>query len=37
VHKVADSHPALSYTRLTGVEHNVVNANDHEFAFVGSS
>ena len=24
----------LSYTRLTGVEHNVVNANDHEFVFV---
>lgn len=23
-----------SYTRLTGVEHNVVNANDFEFAFV---
>lgn len=24
----------LSYTRLTGVEHNVVNANEHEFVFV---
>ena len=23
-----------SYTRLTGVEHNVVNANDHDFVFV---
>jgi len=23
-----------SYSRLTGVEHNVVNANDFEFAFV---
>ena len=23
-----------SYTRLTGAEHNVVNANDFEFAFV---
>ena len=23
-----------SYTRLTGVEHNVVNANEHEFVFV---
>ena len=23
-----------SYTRLTGVEHNVVNANDFDFAFV---
>lgn len=23
-----------SYTRLTGVEHNVVNDNDHEFSFV---
>ena len=24
----------LSYTRLTGVEHNVVNANGYEFVFV---
>jgi quercetin dioxygenase-like cupin family protein len=24
----------VSYARLTGVEHNVVNANDFEFAFV---
>lgn len=24
----------VSYTRLTGVEHNVVNANDDEFVFV---
>ncbi len=24
----------VSYTRLTGVEHNVINANDHEFVFV---
>ncbi len=24
----------VSYARLTGVEHNVVNANDHEFVFV---
>lgn len=24
----------VSYTRLTGVEHNVVNANEHEFVFV---
>ncbi|MFT6591542.1 MAG: quercetin dioxygenase-like cupin family protein [Rhodoferax sp.] len=24
----------VSYTRLTGVEHNVINANDHEFIFV---
>src|ERR1700712_4032427 len=24
----------VSYTRLTGVEHNVVNANDFEFSFV---
>ena len=24
----------VSYTRLTGVEHNVVNANDYEFVFV---
>lgn len=24
----------VTYTRLTGVEHNVVNANDFEFAFV---
>lgn len=24
----------LSYARLTGVEHNVINANDHEFTFV---
>jgi quercetin dioxygenase-like cupin family protein len=23
-----------SYTRLTGVEHNVINDNDHEFIFV---
>jgi quercetin dioxygenase-like cupin family protein len=23
-----------SYTRLTGVEHNVINANEHEFVFV---
>ncbi len=23
-----------SYTRLAGVEHNVVNANEHEFVFV---
>ena len=24
----------VSYARLTGVEHNVVNPNDHEFVFV---
>lgn len=24
----------VSYTRLTGVEHNVVNANAHDFVFV---
>jgi hypothetical protein len=24
----------VSYARLTGVEHNVINANDHEFVFV---
>jgi len=24
----------VSYTRLTGVEHNVVNANAHEFVFI---
>ncbi|MEP6723719.1 MAG: cupin domain-containing protein [Variovorax sp.] len=24
----------VSYTRPVGVEHNVVNANDHEFVFV---
>ena len=24
----------VSYTRLTGVEHNVINANDFEFVFV---
>lgn len=24
----------MSYARLAGVEHNVVNANDHEFVFV---
>ena len=24
----------VSYTRLTGVEHNVINANEHEFVFV---
>ncbi len=24
----------VSYTRLTGVEHNVVNPNKHEFVFV---
>ena len=24
----------VSYTRLVGVEHNVVNDNDHEFVFV---
>jgi beta-alanine degradation protein BauB len=24
----------VSYTRLTGVEHNVINANVHEFVFV---
>lgn len=24
----------VSYARLTGVEHNVINANDHEFTFV---
>ena len=24
----------LSYTRGAGVEHNVINANDHEFVFV---
>ncbi|MCX7276175.1 MAG: cupin domain-containing protein [Burkholderiales bacterium] len=33
-----EMHSALtagqSYTRLTGVEHNVVNANDHDFVFV---
>ena len=23
-----------AYTRLTGVEHNVINANEHEFVFV---
>ena len=24
----------VSYTRLTGVEHNVINDNEHEFVFV---
>ena len=24
----------VSYARLTGVEHNVINANNHEFTFV---
>jgi quercetin dioxygenase-like cupin family protein len=24
----------VSYARLTGVEHNVINANDYEFTFV---
>jgi quercetin dioxygenase-like cupin family protein len=24
----------VSYARLSGVEHNVVNANDHEFRFI---
>ncbi len=24
----------VSYTRLTGVEHNVINANEYEFVFV---
>jgi beta-alanine degradation protein BauB len=30
----ADLKHGVSYTRQTGVHHNVVNANDYEFAFV---
>ncbi len=27
-------HAGVSYARQAGVEHDVINANDHEFAFV---
>ncbi|MBK8016387.1 MAG: cupin domain-containing protein [Betaproteobacteria bacterium] len=27
-------HAGVSYSRQAGVEHDVINANDHEFAFV---
>lgn len=32
--KIVDLVAGQSYTRLTGVEHNVVNASEHEFVFV---
>ena len=31
---IADLEAGGSYARLVGVEHNVINANDFEFAFV---
>lgn len=30
----SELHAGQSYTRGAGVEHNVINANDHEFVFV---
>lgn len=27
-------HHGVSYTRLAGIEHNVINANEFEFAFI---
>lgn len=32
--RVAELHAGQSYFRKAGVEHNVINANDHEFYFV---
>ena len=32
--RLADLHAHEPYSRPTGIEHNVVNANDYEFAFL---
>ena len=32
--RVVEMKAGASYTRLTGVEHDVINANDFEYAFV---
>jgi len=32
--RVSDLKIGRSYTRAAGVEHNVINANDHEFVFI---
>lgn len=33
-HRFAELTTGVSYARPAGVEHNVINANDHEFVFV---
>jgi mannose-6-phosphate isomerase-like protein (cupin superfamily) len=32
--RIAELHTHMPYARLTGVEHNVINANEYEFAFL---
>jgi quercetin dioxygenase-like cupin family protein len=32
--RIAELKAGVPYTRLTGVEHDVINANDYEYAFI---